>query len=695
MSETWWRGLVFCCLLWVAMPAAGQRGGTPVPLLTEPVLTSLATEVSGSEAHDVVQELTLHHRMRASQGIRAAAGVILRKATEYGLPQVELLELPADGEVFYGTQRSRPAWDVDFAELWQQRQVDDQWFDEARVASWEASPLTVAQDSASGQLEAKLVDVGAGLEEADYEGKEIRGGWVLTSSQPGAVVPLAVERHGAAGIVSWAQNQKSAWWGEDRNLVRWGHMDTFPPPSTLGFMVTVNQARAWQRTLATGGTVRLRGVVESRRRPGAYTIPMVTIPGSDPAVADQEIVYSCHLDHPNPGANDNASGCAAILEVARTLGKLVAEGRIERPRRTLRFLWPPEIEGTIALLNARPELAANAAAVIHMDMVGGDAERTKAVFHVTRSPASLPTFVSDVAEILGRFVNGQTYAFAASGSAAYPLVDPEGTRQALQARFADFSMGSDHQVWTEGSFRVPAIYLNDWPDRYIHTDGDSLASIDPTKLLRAAFLGAAAGYYLADLRPEQVPELLRGVRENALRRTSRALARARQLSGRDAYMLLEEHLASELQVIESVAEFVPLPDEAQVEAALFVRSLDNLVHTERMRIPAPAAPPDFGDAADRICRRHPTPKGPMWGFDYSYLEDQLARRSLAVPELLAFEGLWGNGYEYAYEVLNLVAPDRDALGIRDAVSAAYGPVAVELVVGYLETLAAIEIVSCE
>ena len=47
-------------------------------------------------------------------------------------------------------------------------------------------------------------------------------------------------------------------------------------------------------------------------------------------------------------------------------------------------------------------------------------------------------------------------------------------------------------MWSEGSCRVPAIYLNDWPDRYIHTHADGVANIDATKLLRAAFLGAAS-----------------------------------------------------------------------------------------------------------------------------------------------------------------------------------------------------------
>jgi len=45
---------------------------------------------------------------------------------------------------------------------------------------------------------------------------------------------------------------------------------------------------------------------------------------------------------------------------------------------------------------------------------------------------------------------------------------------------------ADHAVYQDSSFRIPAIYLNDWPDRYIHTNFDTAANIDPTKLLRAA-----------------------------------------------------------------------------------------------------------------------------------------------------------------------------------------------------------------
>ena len=314
-------------------------------------------------------------------------------------------------------------------------------------------------------------------------------------------------------------------------------------------MVSLQQARAWQERLARGQAVRLRAEVRAGQHPGSYDIVTAVIPGADPAKRGEEIVLSCHLDHLRPGANDNASGCAAILEVARTLAKLIREKEIPAPRRTIRFVWPPEIEGTIALLNARPEIAAPGAGGDPHGHGGRRPEITQAVFHVTRSPKSLPTFVNDVGEAFGRFVNEQTDALRRPGSAAYPLVDPEGSKQALQAAFVDFTEGSDHQVWTEGSWRIPAIYMNDWPDRYIHTDGDEIGNLDATKLLRAAFLGAASAVYLADLDAADVPALWQVMRRHALERTAKALARRERLraagQAEEGDNLLRFHWASE------------------------------------------------------------------------------------------------------------------------------------------------------
>jgi len=661
--------------------ALSAQTTAPPPLLPEPVVRALAAEVSGTAAKRNLQDLTLFHRMRGSRGFRAAAERVRDRAKDYGLSEVEIVELPADGTIFYGTQRSRPAWDVDFAELWEQKQEGGSWIDGERIASWESRPIVLAQDSAGGEVAAELVDVGAGKAEADYQGKDVKGKLVLTSSQPGAAYALAVDKWSAAGLVSYAQNQQTGWWKEDETLVRWGHLNTFPAPKTFAFMVSLKQARAWQERLAAGQPVRLRASVRAGQHPGAYSITTAVIPGVDRA---HEIVLSCHLDHQRPGANDNASGCATILETGRTLAKLIREGKLAAPKRTIRFVWPPEIEGTISLLNARPEFVARALAVIHMDMVGGDAEITKAVFHVTRSPKSLPTFVNDVGAAFGRFVNEQSYALAATGAVPYPLVDPEGSKRALQAEFVDFTEGSDHEVWSEGSFRVPAIYLNDWPDRYIHTHADGVANIDPTKLERAAFLGAASAWYLAGLDAAQVPALWQEVKRGSLERTAETLARADWLrrSGEPAEVdnLLRFHLAYEAGVVDSIRRFASPGPDVEKEAAAFLAGLDRLIG------PVPARP-------DRrmtiVYRRAPDPKGPMGGFGYDWFQDHTTAKGIAAPALTKRTGLWGGGGEYAYEILNLVDGRRTMQQIWYDLAAIYGPLPFAEVAEYLNDLEAI------
>jgi len=86
------------------------------------------------------------------------------------------------------------------------------------------------------------------------------------------------------------------------------------------------------------------------------------------------------------GANDNASGCVTILESARVLQALIGSGRLARPTRTLRFLWGPEVEGTMAFLATHPDTFHAMRADIHMDMVGGDPFKNKSILRVTETP---------------------------------------------------------------------------------------------------------------------------------------------------------------------------------------------------------------------------------------------------------------------------------------------------------------------
>jgi hypothetical protein len=662
------------------------------PLLSAAEVGALDQELSGETAKRNLEGIVRFHRMRGSRGFHDAAELVAERARAYGLSDVQILEFPADGKIFYGTQRSRSPWDADFAELWEMREQDGKWSPGVRLASWDAMPVTLAEDSESADVTADLVDVGDGTKESDYEGKDVRGKIVLAAAQPGAVQHLAVEVHGVAGIVSYALNQPQAWLGEDENLIRWGHLESFAAVKTFAFMASLKTARSLRGRLAHGETIRLHAVVKAGQHPGAYNIVTATIPGADPKLRAEEIAFSCHLDHQRPGANDNASGCVTILEVARTLQKLITEGKLARPARTLRFIWPPEIEGTTTLLNARPEFASRIRAVVHMDMVGGGSA-TKAIFHVTRGPMSLPSFVYDVGEAFGDFVNRESDLYASTGAALYPFVSAEGGKEALQADFADYTMGSDHDVYQEGSFRIPVIYLNDWPDRYIHTNGDTSANIDPTKLKRAAFIGAASGYFLARIGAKDVPEVMSIVERASLARVETLL---RRWEGRDPIEVSSavwiEH-GYESVVMDSITAMASVDESSKLHSLAHSRVRAALIG-EWLGIGGPDIsilnfphhmPADSGLVFDRI----PGSKGPMIVFGYDYLTDHLAAKNLPRPRLLDYQGLWGSGEEYAYETLNFVDGKRNAEQVREAVSAEYGPVSGDLVLEYLKSLEAI------
>lgn len=676
-------------IVWIAavmLEWAAGAGAQKLPLLPEKDVAALVNELSGETAKRNLEGITRFHRQRGSKGFHAAAELIVERLRAYGFTHVAILEFPADGKIFYGTQRSRPAWDAEFAELWEAKEVNEgkevkEKSEAARlIASYEAMPIVLAEDSESADVTAELVDVGEGTKESDYTGKDVKGKIVLASAQPGAVQDLAVGKFGAAGIVSYAQNQKTAWWGEDENLIRWGHLNTFSPNKTFGFMVSLKTARSLRERLARGEKIRLHAVVKAGQHPGAYEVVTATIPGADPKLKGEEVAFSCHLDHQRPGANDNASGCVTILEVARALQKLISEGKLARPARTIRFIWPPEIEGTLALLNANPEFAKRIKAVVHMDMVGGGPV-TKAVFHVTRGPMSLPSFVHDVAWAFAEFVNEQSYQFAATGKAEYPLVAPEGGKEPLRAEFSPYSMGSDHDVYQDSSFGIPAISLNDWPDRYIHTNFDSAANIDPTKLKRAAFIGAASGYVLAQLTGSSTKDIVDKAPPLTQKFFELRELRAAQLSSTEANVL---HRAFEIyrrSALQSLSRFYR-EDPTMIDETPHI-----------WRDYTAAMPPPVTTAEGRLVfRRKPEPAGPLAVFGYDYFAERAKAAGMATPKLLSYEGLWGAGPEYAYEALNFADGKRSAQEIRDAVSAEYGPVPLELVVEYLRALETIAVV---
>jgi len=300
-------------------------------------------------------------------------------------------------------------------------------------------------------------------------------------------------------------------------------------------------------------------------------------------------------------------------------------------------------------------------------MIGGDTEKTKSILRVEGSPPSLPSFTSDVAFAIARWVNDQSMAFADSGEADWPLIDPEGDKRALQAKVGGFSEGSDHQVWAEGSWRVPVIYVADWPDRYIHTQRDVPANLDATKMKRAMFIAATAGWYLANVGQAQLPGLERAMEAEMLERRA-ALLRKGPITGKEEAFLISD----ETDEASSLARF-----------GLKTGALPHAIWVAGPGPGEPAAAPQ--GAAAIVYQRKDQPKGPMQGFGYSWFDERLKAAGLPRPALLD-RAAPHDSASFAYEALNLVDGRRTVEEIGERLSMTIAPVPLAEVADYLATL---------
>jgi aminopeptidase YwaD len=669
------------------------------PFLTEPQWLSIRNEASGAAAYENLRVLTRLHRVPATAEFDQAADYILERAKEYGLSDAHKEEFPIDGKIHYGLMRSHLAWHVDAGSLWQTAP------EHTLLGDWKTEPIRLADYSHSADVDCPLIDVGSGMSEADYAGKEVRGKIVLADGVLSVVQRLAVMKYGAAGIVSDMPNQTTAWSGLDPTVVRWGHLDA-SLPNGFAFMVSAGTAAALRRQMSVAQPVMLSAHVQATVGPGHWTVVSGIIPGSDPNA--REVVYSCHLDHQRPGANDNASGCVTILEVARVMAKLVAGGQLPRPLRTIRFIWGPEVEGTMAFLSQHPDIRKSMRADIHMDMVGGDSFKNKSMLHVTETPWSLPSFVTDVGASFAETLRGAAATYAEDGSNPEAAVlevrnGGVGTRNEFLVDSTPYAEGSDHDDYDSSTIAVPSLYLRDWPDIYIHTDHDTLEQIDPTKLRRVAVLGAASGYTYASLDSARIASTLPFFAARSEQRLAKGMERALALvndpamkpgeASYEARNVIAQVLSREQATLQSVVRYTNSPPEElrrfsedlNREAIAFQASIDAAAKS------TPEAPWHGNAEAQRIPTRIGE-FGPLTYQNDDVLLDRLGSERVQKIELLSggqsqLLRVQNSGALYAYEIVNLVDGNRSVGQIRDVVSAEYGPIDVGIVADYLKACA--------
>ena len=180
-------------------------------------------------------------------------------------------------------------------------------------------------------------------------------------------------RRGAVGAILLHTNESA---GYPWSVVRTSNGSwRFDLARTAGDKTPYLQVRSWMTNEAAGRMLRLAGLsVDSLRKQAAsrdfrpiqlnlkasinlnsevkrVEAPNVVaiLPGRDPKLRDEYVVFSAHWDHlgigaPDKsgdtiynGALDNATGVASVIEIARVLSALPVA---ERPRRSILFLIP-------------------------------------------------------------------------------------------------------------------------------------------------------------------------------------------------------------------------------------------------------------------------------------------------------------------------------------------------------------------
>jgi hypothetical protein len=537
----------------------------------EDLLERVRGEISGERALESVRSLAGFHRIQGSPGYDEAADWLRGEAERVGL-EITSEQVAGDGVSRRLGTLMPEGWECHGARarVWEDGRCDV-------LADWEGCRLAIIQRSAPAAGRFPLVALEDGTEETHYEGRDVRGAVVLTSGDVRRVHELAVVERGAAGLLADGRRltppvreahhdrdslaYTSFWWAEDE-------------PRGWGFVLSPASGERLRGRLALGARLEVEVAIDTRFF--ATRLPLLSTrlfpPG--PEAPSAEILVVAHLCHPQPGANDNASGVAAALEAARALAACSRRGALGPLRRAIRFLWVPEITGTCAWLAGDPFRAGRVAAALDLDMVGEDQEACGSTLLLEHPPV----FAGSFAEELLRAIrwHAQDWVTSYSGPGHFSL-----------ARLAEvpYSGGSDHAVLVDPAVGVPCPLLIQWPDRFYHSSLDTPERCDPRSLALAARCAATYAGFLAGAGEREIAWLGELVARGARRRLLEAAG------GEPAGRRLEAERVRGQAALSSLTRLGAAPSTLRGAARAldgFCRSEGHLQHDE-VRRSGPAA----------------------------------------------------------------------------------------------------------
>ena len=669
-------------------------GGTiPETLISLELIEKIMNEVSGDLALQNEIFLAGVNRNRLPEEYLRGpfeADFILKKLKEYGISDSEIIDLPT---------KKKTTWDAEMGELWT---VEPE---KMKIADLKEIAASLCEGSATSDATAELVYVGPGSLESYYKGKNVKGKIVLVNSYPEGARRLAVEKYGALGIVAYSSSHPEF----DPNEVGWGGIDSGEKEKkSFAFMISTRKGEELRDLMERGVKIVVRAVCKAQMVPFKEQMVSGLLQGKD--YPQEELVFTAHLfeGFDKQGANDDVSGCVVILETARAIKKLMDEGGIPALKRSIRFLFVPEISGTSAYLKKYPEIAKRFFANINEDMVGEALIKNNAYLSLVSTPYSLPSYLNDV---MASFVEwmGKTQRLSFEyGGVILPIVSPTGTRDPFYCAVDPYSGGSDHVVFVDGSVRVPAVMLLVWPDMWYHSSGDTPDKSDSTQLKRVGFISTAAALFLANAGPQET-EIMMAVT------SARSLARLGQDGYKAERTILgakKENLHTVYREARNVVNQAFLREKAALSSIrFFIKSEATLENSLKMRLKRlddlnPVSLVEIEDVYNSRCQKEGLkPQAPSLTKEEIRLSGLIPVRTSKMGDVMSFWEMREKNKKTKYrepmaiamaqfELRNFIDGKRSVLDIRNATSAEHVPLSlkdVEDYMNYLESLGQIEI----
>ncbi len=538
------------------------------PFLNDAEIRMLINELSGDRAFEQIRILTQWHRDSGMDGYFKAADYVVDQAKKAGLEDVRFVEQIKDGPNY--TARSAELWIVEPIEI--------------KLADIGDHAVYLADGSHDADVTAEVIWIGTGSK-AELENLDVKGKIVLINGSPGTAAANAVWGKGAVGVISFTTSEdKSPMDFPDQ--IAWTRISVQPPegkPGTFAFNLAPRKGETLKKMLQSnssqdffatgkkvpGGKVVVRARVDTEigKSPGRTGFVEGWIKGSK--YHDQQIVLTAHLQEEQGSANDDGSGSANILEIARTLNKLIAEGKIQRPLRDIRFWWTDEIYSEYRYFRDHPEEPSKLLLNLHQDMVGAKQSIGSRIQHLIYAPHSITSYLDAVFESVGTFVIHTNNSFITAGRMgglprphSRPIYATRGTHENFGARFVPFFDASDNLDFVEGAIGVPSIALINWDDYYIHSTDDDLWQIDQTQLERNAFIIASMAYYFGKAEKDQTNLLLAETYAQGNKRLANDLqagfnqiqtSAEREEGWKNANILIEQGILRELRALNSVS----------------------------------------------------------------------------------------------------------------------------------------------